>query len=106
MANLWSDFWGNPKYQFEQDWVLSNPLVALEYKNLDRWCRGILGKEHTPSVAMPNTAVKLNLSCGWNHGVYECHHLLKCEKCRKFLKRYVARSDCPTYTERYDHADS
>ena len=89
----------------EDEWVHRPPGK----KNTRKWCKGKVGREHTPEIVVPVNAytrsVRRNQACheiGWwdqaekvwhRDGQWSCAQALVCSTCQKVIKPMV--DDCP-----------
>jgi hypothetical protein len=75
-------------------------------KDTRRWCKGKLGRKHKPGIVFddrfqrpcapaPAWAQKLK---GW---WWMCHHIEICTVCKKHLRWYVPKEECPTWKEQH-----
>lgn len=76
------------------------------HKNTRRWCRGKVGRLHTPVVVVPDNTSGWSRTCraittraflGVDRSpIWYCSHRLVCDSCGKVLKFFVSCPDRPT----------
>lgn len=86
--------------------------VTRPHKDTRHWCKGKVGREHTPAIEMPPNAYRQD--CGWitwnEVPWYSCHHVELCTTCGKHLRlsygwlrtepRNLQPEECPAYAPR------
>ncbi|WIB65446.1 hypothetical protein [Curtobacterium sp. MCBD17_040] len=76
-------------------------------KNTKRWCKGHVGREHTPIIRI-NTRWTRVYTCGLPRpGTFDylfgrdrdwtCYHEEACSRCGKVLRLSLPKSECPTF---------
>lgn len=96
------------------DVIPDNVRPQRARKNTKRWCKGKVGRDHTPEVvrhhyyAAPLFADK---PCHWQeHWSYRageriklrdtrwsCYHAIKCTTCGKYLEQWPPKDMCPDW---------
>lgn len=81
------------------------PKASQKRKDTKHWCKGKVGREHTPEVGLSKWPYNRNI-CGtaadiysWDNGPFRnrwvCRHELVCTSCGKIIKHTLDRDECP-----------
>lgn len=87
-------------------------------KNTKKWCKGVVGREHTIELALITKDSRTYL-CDERHIAFPfyveerkpgeirwaCFHNQVCTACGKVISWFIRKENCPTYIERYGIQD-
>lgn len=77
----------------------SEAMPHRSNKNTKRWCRGRVGREHTPDIRFNPHLSENTTKCGvptWTNSFW-CWHQRFCTTCGKVLVQHLPKEECPAY---------
>lgn len=72
-------------------------------KDRKRWCKGRVGREHTPELVVHHAYTSTMMQCHKTNWTWSdrwlCRHAYRCTTCGKYTKTWLSREECPTWIE-------
>jgi hypothetical protein len=81
-------------------------------KPTNKWCKGKVGREHTPELVINHNYTRPGWTCGWKEIMawrngerghwkwhYSCKHSYRCTTCGKYTEDWLKnKEECPEFT--------
>jgi hypothetical protein len=101
-AKSWLEGYGEDQ---RENLIPEEPRPQRARKDTRHWCKGKVGREHTPELVVHHAYTSILMRCHdstWMPTRWMCRHALRCTTCGKYTKTWLSREECPTWLASQD----